>query len=230
MRERMLVLAPRGRDAQVIEQVLRRAMLASEHCMDLACVRRCLEDDVGGIVVTEEALAGPDVEPLLAWCETQPPWSDMPVVVLATRQIGHRSAGAARLLERLGNVVLLERPVNAETLASAAQSSLRARRRQYQARTLLFERERNERALRELNETLERRVEERARELDVAHQTLSVALDSAGMGSWEFDLLTGGVQAQPAARPHLRLPRRVRRLEPPDLPRPGRRGGAGIGG
>ena len=191
MRERMLVLAPRGRDAQVIEQVLRREALASQVCLDLACMRRCLEEDVGGIVVTEEALAGPDIESLLAWCENQPPWSDMPVVVMATRQAGHRSAAAALLLERLGNVVLLERPVNAETLASAARSSLRARRRQYQARTLLFERERNERALRELNETLERRVEERARELDVAHQTLSVALDSAGMGSWEFDLLTG---------------------------------------
>lgn len=163
MVERILILAPRGRDTAVIEQVLGRAGMRCQVCADLACLRRCLEEDVGGMLVTEEALAGPALEPLLAWCEGQPPWSDIPVIVLATRQPGHRSAAACVPLERLGNVVLLERPVNAETLASAARASLRARRRQYQARTLLEERERRERELRDLNATLERRVEERAR-------------------------------------------------------------------
>ncbi len=61
--------------------------------------------------------------------------------------------------------MLLERPINAETLASAAQSALRGRKRQYQVETLLEEQQRSAMELRALNETLEDRVEQRAREL-----------------------------------------------------------------
>ena len=190
MIERLLILAPRGRDAPVIEQVLERNGMDGQICPDLSSLRACLDDDVGGVFVTEEALTGSDLEPLLAWCDGQPPWSDLPMIVLATRQTGPRSAVATGILDRLGNVVLLERPVNAETLVSAGRSSLRARRRQYVARTLLLERERSEDELRHLNDTLERRVEDRARELDKAREVLHFALDSAGMGSWDLDLAT----------------------------------------
>ena len=190
MAERILILAPRGRDGRVIAGVMQRAGLTSQICDDLACLHACLQGKVGGAIVTEEALVGPEIEPLLALCDAQPSWSDIPFIVMATRQAGHRSDLAASVLERLGNVVLLERPVNAETLASAAQSSLRVRRRQYQTRDLLLERERRERELRLLNETLEQRVSERAAELEKTRGTLEFALDSAGMGSWDLDLLT----------------------------------------
>jgi PAS domain S-box-containing protein len=74
-------------------------------------------------------------------------------------------------------------------LASAAQSALRARRRQYQVETLLEEQRRSALELRTLNDTLEERVEQRTGELNEARETLAFALDSAGMGSWDFDLL-----------------------------------------
>ena len=190
MSDRILILAPRGRDAQVVEQVLQRNGIGGQICDSLANVRLCLESDVGGVLIAEEALSGPDIAPLLAWCDAQAPWSDLPFIVLATKQIGRRSAFAVSVLERLGNVVLLERPINAETLASAARSSLRVRRRQYQARGLLLERDQSEKKLRDLNETLEQRVYERALELDQARRALEFALDSAGMGSWDLDLVT----------------------------------------
>ncbi|TPG52360.1 response regulator [Roseomonas nepalensis] len=190
MSERILILAPRGRDGRVIQDVLQRAGITCQVCDDLACLHACLQGNVGGALVTEEALTGPEVEPLLALCDAQPSWSDIPFIVLATRQVGRRSALAAGVLERLGNVVLLERPVNAETLASAARSSLRVRRRQYQTRDLLLERERREHDLRLLNETLEQRVNERALELERTQGALAFALDSAGMGSWDLDLVT----------------------------------------
>ena len=93
--------------------------------------------------------------------------------------------------------MILERPVNAETLLSGVRSALRMRRRQYQARRHLVERERSAGLLQELNETLERRVLERARELDVARETLAFALESAGMGSWDLDLATGAARRSP---------------------------------
>ncbi len=176
MAERFLVLAPRGRDAGIVAQVLARRGIAVQLCADLAALRQGLAGAVGGVLLTEEALDGPALDPVLDWVEAQPPWSDLPFVVLTTRLAAERASRPARVLERLGNVILLERPINADTLLSAAASALRARRRQYQAR--------------QLNETLEQRVRERTGELEQARETLVFALDSAGMGTWDLDLRT----------------------------------------
>ncbi|WP_375276027.1 ATP-binding protein [Methylorubrum thiocyanatum] len=189
--ERVLILAPRGRDAAVIEQVLDRAGLAAAVCADVTEWVSCLRAGAGSAIVTEEALADSDMQPLSGWLDAQPPWSDFPFIVLATRQAGPRTQRAADSLKRLGNVVLLERPINAETLTSAVVSSLRARRRQYQAREHLLERERAQDQLRRANEELERRVAERTREVEAAHETLAFALDAAGMSSWDIDTETG---------------------------------------
>ncbi|OAH39377.1 hybrid sensor histidine kinase/response regulator [Methylorubrum populi] len=189
--ERVLILAPRGRDAAVIEQVLDRAGLAAAVCADVTEWVSCLRAGAGSAIVTEEALADSDMQALSGWLDAQPPWSDFPFIVLATRQAGPRTQRAADSLKRLGNVVLLERPINAETLTSAVVSSLRARRRQYQAREHLLERERAQDQLRRANEELERRVAERTREVEAAHETLAFALDAAGMSSWDIDTETG---------------------------------------
>ena len=45
---------------------------------------------------------------------------------------------AFRTLTELGNVIVLERPFHGEILASAVSSSLRGRRRQYEARRRLL--------------------------------------------------------------------------------------------
>jgi PAS domain S-box-containing protein len=193
----ILILAPRGRDAGVIEQVLARAGMACRICADLAHLLHGLDGQADGLLVTEEALAGADVARLFAWIAAQPPWSDIPVIVLASKQAGPRPDQPARRLARLGNVVLLERPINAETLTSAAFSARRARLRQYQARDVLLDQKRIAAELRLLNETLEQRVEERASELDRTQKTLAFALESAGMGSWDLDLVADAARRSP---------------------------------
>lgn len=186
--ERVLVLAPRGRDALAIERVLTRSGILTVDASDLPDLVAGLAGGAGAAILTEEAMSGPDVETLLAWLERQPPWSDMPFVLLTTKRVGKRPERAADSLERLGNVVLLERPIHAETLTGAARSALRARHRQYQARAHIAERDEAQRRLRLANETLEARVEERTRELMVAEEAMrhSQKLEAVGQ-------LTGGV-------------------------------------
>jgi PAS domain S-box-containing protein len=188
--ETLLILAPRGRDAEVISQALDRNGVKSSICTSLRTLQERLStESAGGVILTEESLAGANLDDLLDGLARQPPWSDLPIITLATKQAGHRSKRSSDLLRRLGNVVLLERPINVETLASAAQSALRARRRQYQVESLLAQQKRFSTELGSLNDTLEQRVEQRTGELTEARETLAFALDSAGMGSWDFDLI-----------------------------------------
>ncbi|TXM69863.1 ATP-binding protein [Methylobacterium sp. WL120] len=187
---RVLILAPRGRDAAVMERLLAKSGTRVAVCADAAAWLAALAGRAGSAIVTEEALLDVDPDALGTWIERQPPWSDFPFIMLATRQAGRRPAEGAAMVERLGNVVLLERPINAETLVSAVASALRVRRRQYQAREHIREREQAEERLRVANETLERRVAERTGEVEAARETLAFALDSAGMGTWDLDLLT----------------------------------------
>ena len=77
--------------------------------------------------------------------DAQPPWSDLPVLVL-TRP-GADSAESGEAVRTLGNVTLLERPVRVATLLSAVRTAMRARERQYQIRGYLAERARAEESL-----------------------------------------------------------------------------------
>jgi PAS domain S-box-containing protein len=186
--QRILLLAPIGRDAQVMKQLIDPQGSECEICRDIRELRGQLDNHVDGIVLTEEVLSGDGVDSLLTWCEEQPSWSDLPIIVLSKKEVGPRSAKSATVLNRLGNVILLERPVNAETLLSAVNSVYRARRRQYETRGLLEKQQETAAQLRVLNTTLEQRVNERTGELESARETLEFALESAGMGSWDLDL------------------------------------------
>lgn len=177
--ERILVLAPRGRDAEVMCSVLARDSGACDIVLDFPALAAAVEDGAGMAIIAEEALHGIDLAPLHAWLARQEPWSDFPFVILLSKAIGMPPDGARTRLEELGNIILLERPLNAQTLRSAATSALRARRRQYQARDLLADRERDAASLQQsrqdllsLNETLESRIEERTRALAQANDRL----------------------------------------------------------
>lgn len=160
---RVLLLAPVGKDALLGQRVLGEAGIASTICPDLATLAQRAQAGAGVVLLTEEALSTSDPSPLTAVLERQPPWSDLPLIVL-TRG-GASSPTADRLLDTLGNVVLLERPVRISTLLSAVRTALRARGRQYQIREHLLERERVE-------EELEDRVRERTAQLEAAYREL----------------------------------------------------------
>jgi signal transduction histidine kinase len=172
MERRVLILAPFGRDADVIAEVLTKATRECVRCADVETLHSELEKGAGAALITEEALTTDPTSQLFGWLERQPAWSDFPIVVLAGTRMGHRSAHGLGLLERLGNVVVLERPLNSETLRRAVASSLRARNRQYESRRHLAERIETQEALVQLNDSLESRIAERTYELASANDRL----------------------------------------------------------
>src|SRR6185312_7474987 len=85
--QRALILAPIGRDATAIAGVLQRVGLDSLICRDLPTLMGALNIGAGAALVAEEALFGNQNSELLQWVHEQPPWSDMPFVVLTSRQV-----------------------------------------------------------------------------------------------------------------------------------------------
>ena len=167
-----MVHAPRGRDAEVICGVLSGRGIVARVCASHAELLAGLQAGAGAAIVTEEAFAVAPDGPLGDWLARQPSWSDLPFIVLTTRHTARRSEPARASLRTLGNVVLLERPVNAETLASAADAAVRARRRQYATRQALRELDQARSTVQQLNGELEGRIAARTRELAEANDRL----------------------------------------------------------
>ena len=178
MDEAVLILAPHGRDAAVAADLLKRHGIPAFICEHLGALSAGIERGAGAALVAEEALVGADLDWLTTQLERQPPWSDFPFVVLANGHKGVRSTRAFETLDRLRNVVLLERPLHAESMVRAARSALNARRRQYEARDVLAR----------SREELERLVIERTREREEALAQLHEAQKLETIGQ-----LTGGV-------------------------------------
>ncbi|MBS0297593.1 MAG: response regulator [Proteobacteria bacterium] len=157
---RVLIAAPYGRDAETLAGLLAQKDCQPEICADMEEVARRLDERAGLVLVAEEALIG-DPAPLRHALGRQPIWSEIPFVLLAGRQ-GSRQQRAdlarGRLPPEATNVVVLERPLGAESLLSAAESALRARRRQFEMRDRLAE-------IARAAETLEQKVAERTAQL-----------------------------------------------------------------
>jgi PAS domain S-box-containing protein len=138
--QRLLVLAPTAKDADLTRTLLGRAGVVSVCCRDLHELCTLLEEGAGAVLLPEEALEPGRKSLLETWLRRQPPWSDLPVLVLA--QQGAHSVALSEAVDVLGNVTVLERPARVTALVSAVRAALRARQRQYQVRDHLAERAR----------------------------------------------------------------------------------------
>ena len=169
---RVVIFAPRGRDASVVQSVLLAADIDSIACERETELLAQLGAGGAAAILTEEVLSDSCTKSLGDWLQQQPAWSDFPFVVLATKQAQRRSRRATASLQELGNVILLERPVNAQTLASAADAAVRARARQYVTRKHLEDLGEARAAVERLNRELEDRIGARTRELASANDRL----------------------------------------------------------
>ena len=181
--ERVLVVAPTGRDAELLATILSQNGFEAVICPDMAALATSLQAGGAVAVLAEEALGGHATEQLNVTLAGQPSWSDLPIIVLLGS--GATLASSRALLSHFakhGNVTLLERPVRTIALVSTVQAALRARHRQYEVRDHLSERAAAQAAL--------ERSEARYRSLTLASASVVWLADAEGGfiregSSWE---------------------------------------------
>jgi two-component system CheB/CheR fusion protein len=104
--------------------------------------------------MTEEALEFETTTKLLTALENQPPWSELPVVILTSGGVSRLTRLLDLAAEAAGSITLLERPIGSNTLLRTINVALRSRRRQYQVRDLIHEQELNRASLQQSEEKL----------------------------------------------------------------------------
>jgi len=138
----VLIYAPTGRDAASASGLLERAGIPTRICESYDALLEEVAQGAGIAFVAEEGLFGQALDRLGELVQRQPAWSDIPFVMLTSRHDHPRvAAWRKEQIERLGNVSLIERPVQPITLVSVMQAALRARNRQFEIRALLAARE-----------------------------------------------------------------------------------------
>lgn len=175
-KDRFLILAPRGRDAEVIARVVARSGAPAEALANFGELAERVLDGAAGAVIADEAMDTVAMQPFLAWLAAQEPWSDFPIVALLSRRLGRGDESLRANLAALGNVMILERPLSVETLGSAVDSAMRARRRQYAAREVLAAKFAALQELAVLNQTLEAKVRERTNALAQANDRITAQM------------------------------------------------------
>lgn len=143
---RVLVLPATTTDGLAIRKVLLANTIGCEVLGSMSLLAQALSVAAGVVLISEEHLQT-EFSELLAVLKRQPVWSDVPIIVLGGA--GRQSALLEQLVSGLGNVTVIERPMQMLTLVSVVRASLRARRRQYDVREHFSEQHAAQRQIRE---------------------------------------------------------------------------------
>ena len=156
----VLIYAPHARDARSVATVLTQQEMGVEEVTSLQALSARLGDDVGAVVMSEEALAQQDWSPLVQAANRQPSWSAYPfILMISQKKSFHETQLIYALLPvEITNVMVLERPMGSATLISAVRWALAGRRRQFVTRDHLLKLEQHTRQQRLMTRELAHRV------------------------------------------------------------------------
>ena len=156
--ERILILAPFGRDGQMLKNELLKGEIEAEVCPSFERFCESINEGAGAILIGDEALGQRQVAELSRILKRQPEWSDLSLLVMTSG--GQATLASERRLQLLapieGPTTLLERPLRRATLLSTVRAALRSRRRQYLICELLERGRQNAEAIEAANAALRR--------------------------------------------------------------------------
>ena len=146
---RFVVVAPVGRDGDLISSFLNGAGFATR------CVRQVHESEgldcamMLGLIMTDEALQRGGFEAFKRIVNSQPVWSDLPVILLTSSvtEPGYAALASQARIE-VRSLILLDRPIRKEALLSAIQVAFNARQKQLQIRDAAVKQFQSDEALR----------------------------------------------------------------------------------
>jgi signal transduction histidine kinase len=131
-----------GNDARNAAEVLDKVNIRAEICSNAHELCQRADEKAGTLILGEEILDQQSTACLLEFLIRQPPWSDIPIVLLTPAgEIQQRTYKILDFLGSRANVTLLEKPMRAITLISVVKTALRARNHQYEVRGLLEQQE-----------------------------------------------------------------------------------------
>lgn len=172
--ERLLILAPLGRDGELLAELAATHGMHSEVCATLHEFCEEFKKGVGLAVLTEEALFLSDKQEIFSVVEGQAAWSDVPWVVFVSKaDADSRLRKTIELMRPLRNVTVIERPVRPAVTLSIFEAGLRDRRRQYTVR-----------------ETIEALQQSQAA-LAASEERLRASQAAANVATWDWDRVSG---------------------------------------
>jgi len=133
--QRVLLRTVTSKDAALAKTVLERAGVVAHACASVDELVREIERGAGALLVAEEALGDHSFREVAAILHRQPPWSDLPVLILA--RPGADSMAIIDAMQMSANFTVIERPIRIFSLISSVRTALRARARQYELRSVL---------------------------------------------------------------------------------------------
>ena len=146
---RFLVVAPVGRDGELICGLLNRAGYRAErvlHVREAATVDSAL---LLGLILTDEALLRGGIEAFRKMINAQPVCSELPSILLTSSAAeSSYTAVASRARMEIRSLILLDRPVRKEMLLSAIQVAHNSRQKQLQVRDAAVRQFQSDEALR----------------------------------------------------------------------------------
>ncbi|HYE30795.1 MAG TPA: ATP-binding protein [Methylomirabilota bacterium] len=136
--ERVIILAPYGADSVQTASLLRESGFQTVIARDEPELCALAREGAGVLLVAEEAFPHGPTSGTVDLLQSQPSWSDLPIIIVTTG--GDLTQASLRAVSAFGesaNLALIERPFRALTLIRAVQAAMRARRRQYQVRGMM---------------------------------------------------------------------------------------------
>lgn len=146
---RFVAVAPLGRDGELICAFLKSSGFACEAMNTIVEAEQTRSSMLLGLILTDEALSGEGIDALRRIMDTQPRWSDLPVILITSGPNEPRTAAiATRIRVEIRSLILLDRPVRKELFLSAVQVAYTSRLKQLEVRAAAARQSQSDEALR----------------------------------------------------------------------------------